>query len=163
MGPLGRFERLAPGPQRIVEREERVHVRLAVQPFDGRDEGSAAGCDEAGSIGYPRAVLQFDGMAFGIKGNRLAGRPEQRLDAHPLVEAVLSKPHAILGGLALDQIRDERAAVRGMGLVAHDGDGAFGVDAADGLRSRHARCGIADDQVVGCPARHASSPRFPRR
>ena len=165
-GPMGLFRRpprLVPCPLRVVKGEEGMHVALALEPLDGRDEGGAAGGQQAFPVFHGIPSGKACHMAGGVDFHDLETGPEQRFDALVFVKARVLETHPFLGCLPLHQVRYERAAVGRVRVAVHDDDGGIGRMRPDALRRRDARRGVADDEIVCIAHGHASTPRFPRR
>ena len=131
----------------VVERHERGLRLDAVQAVHGRHERAGAGRDAQLVIGDDLARLQRDGFRRRI--DRRDGLAQHRGHAVLLVEigwAVLQ--HFLLGGLAEQHVRDQRAAVYRIRLARNDGDRAFVIDDADALDDAGGGCAVADDDVI---------------
>ena len=138
----------------LIERPELEHVAPAVQSPDGRQDGSAAGGDQARLVRNGVPVLQYRPVGPGVQLDGLEGGAEQRLDGAGFEEAGILEAYQVLGDLAFHQMRYEGASVRRMRLVAHDEHAAPRVRGADMLCSGHARCRASDDQVIGLAVCH---------
>ena len=105
----------------VVEGEERRRVGGLVEPVDGRRERDAPRRDQAASVSDAFAVRERDAMPLRVDRNRFIALSEEGRDAHPVVEGGILVPDPVERGLALQQVRYQRAAVHRMRLGARNG------------------------------------------
>ena len=162
MRTLGCCEHIVPGRQRIIERNERMHVRAALHAGNRRNEGDGARSEQALPVRnlFSACKLHFMGRRIERHGFKLNAK--QRFDATFLVEIGRFVIEVFTVGFAFEQIRDERTAIAAIRLVGNHDDALIRRSRREEFRRSHARRRIANNQVVTCMVRHATSPRFPR-
>ena len=132
----------------VVEGEERRRVGGLVEPVDGRRERDAPRRDQAASVSDAFAVRERDTMPLRVDRNRFIALSEEGRDAHPVVEGGILVPDPVERGLALQQVRYQRAAVHRMRLGTRNGYRVLRTAGADRLGGAHACGGVAQDEVV---------------
>ena len=163
MRTLGCCEHIVPGRQRIIERNERMHVRAALHAGNRRNEGDGARSEQALPVGnlFSARKLHFMSGSIDRYGFKLSAK--QRFDAALLIEIGRFIVEVFAVGFALEQIRDERTAIAAIRLVGNHDDALIRCSRREEFRRSHACRRIANNQVVTRMVRHATSPRFPRK
>ena len=154
---------VVPGRQRIIERNERMHVRAPFHAGNRRNERNGARSEQTFPVGnlFSARELHFMGRRIERHGFKLGA--EQRFDAALLVEIGRLVIEMLAIGFAFEQIRDERAAVAAIRFMGDHDDALIRRSRREEFRRSHARCRIANNQVITRMVRHATSPRFPHK